>query len=216
MQKNMPKLRAAMMAAVIVAWVGGWVPPALAKKAPAPVARTGQTECFDLFGNLINCDGTGQDGDIQAGVPFPTPRFTDPRNGTVKDNLTGLVWLQNANCSTISPADWVTALSNANGLANRQCDLTDRSMAGEWRLPNVKEVHSLLGFTFCGPALSNAAGTAQWTGGNAFSGVAGTEYWSSTTYINPDSAWFVLFSDGFTSAQAKGLTFRVWPVRGGE
>ena len=214
MQKNMPKLGTVLMAAVITMWVGGWVAPAFAKKAP--VAQTGQMECFDGIGNSIECAGTGQDGDIQAGVPWPSPRFRDKGDGTVEDNLTGLIWLKNANCSTISPADWVTALSNAKDLANGQCGLTDRTRAGDWRLPNVKELHSLLDFAFFGPALSNAAGTAQWTEGNAFSGVAGTDYWSSTTYTNPDSAWFVLFSDGFTSAQAKGLTFRVWPVRGGK
>jgi hypothetical protein len=96
MQKNMPKLGAVMMAAVIVAWLGGWVPPALAKNAFVEV--TGQTASF----------ADGDDGDIQAGVPFPIPRFTDQGDGTVKDNLTHLIWLKNANCSTISPADWPT------------------------------------------------------------------------------------------------------------
>jgi len=40
----------------------------------------------------------GDDGDIQAGVGWPTPRFTDNGDGTVMDNLTGLVWLQDVNC----------------------------------------------------------------------------------------------------------------------
>jgi hypothetical protein len=46
------------------------VPPALAK--PALVEVTGPTECFDPSGNsvdVIPCEDTGQDGDIQAGVP---------------------------------------------------------------------------------------------------------------------------------------------------
>jgi Protein of unknown function (DUF1566) len=184
MRKNMPKLGAVMMAALLVAWV----PATLAKKADAPVARTGQTECFDSVGNGIPCASTGQDGDVQAGVEWPTPRFTDRHDGTVEDNLTGLIWLKNATCTTISPADWVTALSSANALAHGQCGLADKSKPGDWRLPNVKELHSLLDFAWFGPALSNAAGTAQWSDEDAFTGVAGTEYWSSTTYTNPDSA----------------------------
>src|SRR5918992_5748088 len=62
--------------------------------APAPVEQTGQTQCWDTAGALIPCEGTGQDGDIQAGVAWPVPRFTDRGNGTVRDNLTGLIWLQ--------------------------------------------------------------------------------------------------------------------------
>ena len=34
----------------------------------------------------------------QKGVAWPNPRFTDNGNGTVTDNLTGLIWLKNANC----------------------------------------------------------------------------------------------------------------------
>jgi hypothetical protein len=62
------------------------VPPAF----PAPVEITGQTEPFDVSGIPINCAGTGQDREIQAGIPFPTPRFTDNSSGTVTDKLTGV------------------------------------------------------------------------------------------------------------------------------
>ena len=66
------------------------------------------------------------------------------------------------------------------------------------------------------PALSNAAETAQWTEGDAFSGVQSTNYWSSTTNAdNPDNAWNVNLNDGNTNANDKGSTSLVWPVRGG-
>lgn len=50
------------------------------------VPKTGQTTCYDANGSVIPCAGTGQDGDIQAGVAWPDPRFTDNGNGTVTDN----------------------------------------------------------------------------------------------------------------------------------
>ncbi|MCC6542909.1 MAG: hypothetical protein IT392_00205 [Nitrospirae bacterium] len=57
--------------------------------------ETGQTTCYNSSGSVIACPGTGQDGDIQAGVPWPSPRFT-AGTGTgadcVTDNLTGLMW----------------------------------------------------------------------------------------------------------------------------
>ena len=58
---------------------------------PAPIPKTGQTQCRGLqLGNLIDCAGTGQDGEYQAGVSVD-PRFTDNGDGTVTDNLTGLI-----------------------------------------------------------------------------------------------------------------------------
>jgi uncharacterized protein DUF1566 len=165
------------------------VPPAFA--APAHVEVTGQTQCFDTSGTLIDCSsaaGTGQDGDIQAGVPFPSPRFSDKKDGTVKDNLTNLFWLKNANC--FGSETWAQALTDANTLASGSCGLTDGSVAGDWRLPNVKELQSLIDFGFFNPALSNAAGTAQCTATDcAFSGVQSANYWSSTTSaVGPDLA----------------------------
>jgi hypothetical protein len=57
-------------------------------EAPAPVPQTGQTTPY----------APGDDGSIRAGVPWPSPRFTDNGNGTVRDNLTGLIWLKNGSC----------------------------------------------------------------------------------------------------------------------
>jgi Protein of unknown function (DUF1566) len=203
MPQNMPKLGIVLMAAVIA--VGGWGTLAVAK--PALVEVAGQTECWDAFGNpLTSCDNTGQDGDIQAGVPFPTPRFSDRGNGTVKDNLTNLIWLKNANCSTISPAVWATALSNANDLANGECGLSDGSVAGDWRLPNVKELQSLIDFGNFNPAFPT---------GHPFLNVQSSLYWSSTAFADlPVGAWIVDLLDGLT-IDDKAFPRLVWPVRGG-
>jgi len=187
MPKHMRMLGAMLMATMVVAWVSSWGPLASAasKKALAPVPQTGQTQCWDANGNLINCAGTGQDGDLQPGVDWPTPRFTDNQNGTVTDNLTGLIWLQNPFCTTLSPVDWLTALSHAKSLANGQCGLMDGSKAGDWRVPTVKELLSLIDYEFAFPALSNAAGTGQSTEDNPFAlhdlGSGFGNFWSSTT-----------------------------------
>src|SRR6266849_9167213 len=56
--------------------------------AGAPVMKTGQTQCWDSSGDSVNCKGTGQDGAIQSGMPFPEPSFGDNEDGTVTDTLT--------------------------------------------------------------------------------------------------------------------------------
>ena len=64
----------------------------------APVEDTGQQGCWDTGGLETACSGAGQDGELQAGVNWPTPRFTDNGDGTVTDNLTGLIWLKLVTC----------------------------------------------------------------------------------------------------------------------
>ena len=171
----------------------------------AGVPRTGQTTSY----------GPRDDGALQKGVAWPNPRFTDNINGTVTDNLTGLVWLKNANC--FGTRTWAVALVDANSLANGNCSLSDGSAAGDWRLPNVKELQSLIDFAYIAPALSNTAGTGQWTPGNPFTGVQSDNYWSSTTIAdNTDYAWSVFVYNGGVYGGIKTDSHYVWPVRGGQ
>jgi hypothetical protein len=158
---------------------------------------------------------TGDDGELEKGVSWPSPRFTDNSNGTVTDNLTGLIWLKNANCS--GARAWTNALSYCNSLETGSCSLTDGSSAGEWRLPHYKELVSLLDLAYNGPALADTAGTSQWSSGDAFTSVQSNYYWSSTTYAgDTDYAWFVRLTDGDVHYGNKGTSYYVWPVRGGQ
>ena len=69
-----------------------------------------QKSCYDATGTLRNCEGTGEDGESQKGVQIPSPRFTDNGDGTVTDNLTGLMWLQNV--SFFGQQSWQQALDS--------------------------------------------------------------------------------------------------------
>jgi hypothetical protein len=185
------------------------------KKTKVKVPQTGQTKCWDAGGGSISCLGTGQDGDLQTGVPWPYPRFTDNGDGTVTDHLTKLIWLKNANCFGVKT--WADALSEANGLADGDCGLTDGSVAGDWRLPNVRELPSLVHYGVFQPAVPNTAGTGQWSEGDPFTGVLGSFYWVSSTYGNPTiSAWAVNMNFGNVFGTVKTSSNYVWPVRGGQ
>ncbi len=183
------------------------------------VPKTGQTTCYNPSGILIPCtdpDGPGQDGDYQKGVKWPNPRFTDNNDGTVKDNLTGLIWLKDAN--RFGPKDWRQALSGCNSLADDGVNLTDGSVAGDWRLPNVKELQSLVDFAYYSPALSNTSGTGQWVEGDPFVNVQSFTYyyWTSTTYVSgPTNAGYVLMYNGSSDNYNKQYPHYVWPVRDG-
>jgi len=51
------------------------------------LARTGQVKCWGAAGDVIPCANTGQDGDVQAGAPWPRPRFVDNKDGTMAKRL---------------------------------------------------------------------------------------------------------------------------------
>jgi hypothetical protein len=171
---------------------------------PSAVPKTGQTGCWDQDGNPIDCAGTGQDGEYQTGVSVD-PRFTDNGDGTVKDNLTGLIWLKDASCV---PVNWTGALALANTLSNGSCGLTDGSVAGDWRVPNIRELQSLLDYSQIEPALPS---------GHPFTGVYSLVYWSSSTSAHgPQYAMTAFLADGEILYYPKDNYSYVLPVRGGQ
>jgi hypothetical protein len=144
---------------------------------------------------LVSLQATGQqqtlapgdDGAWRRGQAWPAPRWVDGGDGTVQDRLTGLVWLKDAGCL---PADrWAQALAAVAQLAPGRCGLSDGSSAGQWRLPNVNELESLVDASQAGPALPL---------GQTFQRVRqDVPYWSSTTYTAvPTQAMAIRFSDG--------------------
>jgi hypothetical protein len=102
--------------------------------------------------------------------------YVDNGDGTVSDSATGLTWAQGDNGE---PYDWEGALNYCNDLSLGGSD--------DWRLPNIKELHSIIDYerspdTTDSPAIdplftlspiTNEAGESDW----GF-------YWSSTTFIS--------------------------------
>jgi len=177
---------------------GFYVIPAMKGKY-APVPKTGQTTSYGTRAR--------DDGALEKGVAWPTPRFTNNGNGTVTDNLTKLIWLRNANA--FGQIAWDVALSTANGLAapNEAAGLTDGSKAGDWRLPNNRELQSLVDYGRYNPALP---------AGHPFTNVQSSYYWSSSTYAGYTTlAWYVHFNGGHVGLDDKSYSSYVWCVRAG-
>lgn len=171
----------------------------------ARVPQTGQRRCWDVSGDDISCDLTGQDGDVQAGAPWPDPRFVDHGNGTVTDSLTGLTWLKNAD--HFGEVTWAQALEKVRGLAAGGDGLKDDSKAGDWRLPTIKELLSLMDYGTGNPLLPKK---------HPFTGVKPSVYWTSTTLIAaPTLAWMMTLGIGPTVFDLKINNNRMWPVRKG-
>jgi len=183
---------------------------------------TGQTESYH----------PGDDGDVKAGVPWSNPRFTDHGDGTVSDNLTGLMWTKDANL----PANSIHLRHKIVGILDVKTsqgalEYVDTMNTGagtygynDWRLPNIKEIRSLVDYSRHACALPQE---------HPFINVKSNFYWSSSPCKHQFSlAWIVNMRDGRTGCGVRlgsGIEpcaeyleggggnnkFYVWPVRAG-
>jgi len=170
-------------------------PPCAQPSVPA----TGQRNCYDTAGNLIDCASAeypGQDGFYQRGCAMED-RFLDNGDGTVTDTCTGLMWQQDTadvnGDSTIDAKDtlqWQQAL--------QYCEALEFAGHGDWRLPNVRELQTIVNYGTWSPAIDPIfQSMLPW-------------YWSSTTdlvYDNTHRAWCIEFNSGLVDHNPRLKTY---------
>jgi hypothetical protein len=175
---------------------------------------SGQTTCWSAAGAVVSCGGTGQDGEAQSGESLA---YVDHGDGTLTDLNTGLTWELKTDDGTIHDKDRIYTFSEA--VSVHVADLNTAMFGGfsDWRVPNIKELHSLVNYETFSPAVSVALHNGCVFPCAACSCTVVSFYWSSTSVSGiPTTAWGVDYSDGYVSRTAKGSKFYVRAVRGGE
>jgi hypothetical protein len=150
----------------------------------------------------------GDDGSFQAGGPLS---YTDNGDGTVTDNRTGLTWEKKTADNVATNYTWSGALDYVAAL-----NAMNFAGHGDWRLPNIRELLSILDYGRSNPAIDPIFGPTA--GGSNYAA-----YWSSTSWaaFYPQSnAWSVEFMDVYGNPAAmipfgKSSALRVRAVRGG-
>ena len=119
-------------------------------------------------------------------------------NGTVTDTSTGLMWQQ----ATAIPMIWETAVSYCQGLS--------LAHYSDWRLPSLKELHSIVDYTCHSPAINTSF----------FPNTENFGYWSSTTgikYNDYNYAYYLDFTNGSDRSDPKSsYSYHVRAVRCGQ
>ena len=147
---------------------------------------------------------TGDDGTYQKGTAFSYQTSDPAANGEIvtTDNVTGLMWASDGNgkgCNFGVQIDWNSAIDWAEGL----------TFAGysDWRLPNRRELESIVDSGRYSPAINTVY----------FSSTVAGIYWSGSTRADDTTyAWGVHFPYGRVyDSYDKSSPYDVRAVRGG-
>jgi len=159
--------------------------------------------------NVLTC--TNENTAITA----TTTHLTDNTDGTISDPESGLIWKK---CS--EGQSWSSAGNNCTGIAddyNWQAAL-QRAQAvntgtgenfsqSDWRVPNIKELASIVELRCNNPAINNTV----------FPATLSSVFWSSSPYApSSNSAWGVSFNIGIDDVNVKSNGNRVRLVRSGQ
>ena len=181
--------------------------------SPAVLPATGQTTCWASNGSVIACAGTGQDGDLRKGAPLV---YMDNGDGTVTDVNTTLVWEKQSQDGTVH--DLNNLYSWADAFAVHVATLNSTSFAGhnDWRVPNERELLSILDYAYFAPSVSPAFNNHCSSGCTVTTcSCTAIECWSSTSQIGGSSAYVVHVNSAgaYFSGKSNGSCVRA--VRGG-
>lgn len=206
---------------VAVALALGWASCAAAIDFPA----TGQTTAYtaNKKDNITAPVAVPDDGTVQAGA---TLSYTDNGDGTITDNNTGLMWEKKGDNGDLHDKDNGYPWSGTGTQETIWDWLDDINAEGgtgfagydDWRMPNAKELQSLVNYQNAPPMTSAAFNSNCVAGATVLTGSCTTvgNYWSSTTRAGSTSmAWGLSFYEGLLSPHDKASGVRVRAVRGG-
>jgi hypothetical protein len=133
---------------------------------------------------------------VRGNTSYGINKFVNNNDGTISDMATGLMWQQ---ADDAIARDWQTAISYAENLT--LANYTD------WRLPNTKELHSIVDYSRSPSATNSPAidPIFKTTSVNDPDGKPGhyPYYWSSTTLMDGPNPYLAALYIAFGKAYGK-------------
>ncbi len=141
---------------------------------------------------------------VRANTSYGVNDFTDNMDGTISDKASGLMWQKDDDGTA---RDWENALSYAENLT--------LAAYSDWRLPNAKELQSIVDYTRC-PSVTNSPAidpVFSTTSIEDPDGVSGQYpyFWTGTTHLdgmNP-GAYAVYIAFGKAQGKMNGVLYDV-------
>jgi len=161
--------------------------------APAMTLKTGQTVFYDSSGTEIACAEPARRRAVQRDV---RRSFTDNGDGTISDNLTGLMWMKVSDAARIRDEE-VRNWENESGV-NVAARHNLASFAGhnDWRPPTHDEMKTLVHNGAVSPTTYSPFDTdcAPGCTSTSCNCKQADTYWSPSTYhVRPSAAWYIYY-----------------------
>jgi hypothetical protein len=169
------------------------------------IPDTGASKCYDANGRM-NCPLSDNNAYYGQDFQFTSNpmSFTNNGDGTITDNVTKLMWQMTPDATSYN---WYEATGTYDTIANQNTtDVCGNLTLGgytDWRLPEKRELLSIVDFGAANPALDTTY----------FPDTSTYDYWTNTSYNSTD-AWYVQFADGAMTTAGKSLGKHVQCVRG--
>lgn len=150
---------------------------------------------------------------VRGNTSYGLNEFVDNGDGTITDNATGLMWQHNDSQEAMNWQEalaWVQQKNSKNYLGYN-----------DWRLPNVKELQSIVDYSRA-PAITNSPAIDPLFSCTAITDEGGDKnypcYWSGTTHVNMrngGNAAYVAFGEGLGwMSDPMGLNYTLMDVHG--
>ncbi|MHC4638883.1 MAG: Lcl C-terminal domain-containing protein, partial [Planctomycetota bacterium] len=115
---------------------------------------------------------------VRGNADYGRNNFKDNSDGTVTDNATGLMWMKiDSGKLKVGKMNWQQGLEWAENL--------EYAGYSDWRVPNVKELHSIIDYTRC-PDITNSAAIDPIFEVTSITNEGGRKdypyYWTSTSH----------------------------------
>lgn len=151
---------------------------------------------------------------VRGATTYGVNSFTDNGDQTITDSATGLMWAKkdsgngevaSSSLSGTGAVSWKAALA--------ACEALTLAGHSDWRLPNIKELHSIIDYTRSPGTNSSAAIDPMFTM-SSFTNENGIAdygyYWSSTSMVSCQNnmsteAWYVGFGRGLGKMNNVGM-----------
>jgi hypothetical protein len=189
----------------------------LAQTSSYTVVDTGQTSCYGN-GSTITCPAEGgifygQDAQVTGNLPS----YTTNGDGTITDNVTGLVWQQSPDIDADGDIDANDKLTYAEAVT--YCDTLSLAGQEDWRLPDIKQLYSLINFSGTDPGGYTGSNTSglipfldtdyfEFAYGDTSAGerIIDAQYASSTLYVanTAHDGGSTMFGVNFADGRIKG------------
>lgn len=137
----------------------------------------------------------------------PSSRFTIHGDGTVTDSVTGLTWKRCSEGLSGDKCEIGTAGTYFWEDARRVADNSDFAGKGDWRLPIIAELDSIIEYQCTMPAVN----------ATVFPNTPTSNFWSATPYAGyANGVWNVNFNDGVRDNCSRNYRLYLRLVRGGK